>query len=145
MVYASGDAGFIALAVATLSFLGIGVQPPQAEWGQMLVDGLPALERLPLLVILPGLALTFAVVIFNLLGESVALQALPRAPRGRALARRLAGLPGPSLAAAELAVVTRQGAGDDDVAADAAAPHREEHDGSRPGRDAGAPDREDRR
>jgi peptide/nickel transport system permease protein len=113
LVYASGDAGFVALAVATLSFLGIGVQPPRAEWGQMLVDGLPALERLPLLVILPGLALTFAVVIFNLLGESVALQAMPRAPRGRALARRLVGLPGPTLAAAQLAVVAREGVAED--------------------------------
>ena len=139
LVYASGDAGFIALAVATLSFLGIGVQPPQAEWGQMLVDGLPALERLPLLVILPGLALTFAVVIFNLLGESVALQALPRAPRGRALARRMAGLPGPSLAAAQLAVAARESVVEEAAHSPAQAPtHREP--GSHPDRDGGAPD-----
>lgn len=58
MVYATADAGVAALAVATLSFLGLGIQPPTPEWGQMLVDALPYLESDPRQVILPGLALT---------------------------------------------------------------------------------------
>lgn len=78
LVYATADAGALALAIATLSFLGLGIQPPTPEWGQMLVDGLPFLETAPLQVVLPGLALTLVVVGFNLLGESIALNRLPR-------------------------------------------------------------------
>ena len=78
LVYATADAGALALAIATLSFLGLGIQPPTPEWGQMLVDGLPFLETAPLQVILPGLALTLVVVGFNMLGESIALNRLPR-------------------------------------------------------------------
>lgn len=79
LVYASADAGVLALAIATLSFLGLGVQPPMAEWGQMLVDALPYLEESPRQVILPGLALTIMVIGFNLLGEGLALFRAPRA------------------------------------------------------------------
>ena len=52
LVYATADAGGLALAIATLSFLGLGVQPPTPEWGQMLVDSLPYLENDPRQVIL---------------------------------------------------------------------------------------------
>jgi peptide/nickel transport system permease protein len=75
------------LAIATLSFLGLGVEPPTAEWGQMLVDGMSYLEEYPRLVILPGIALTLVVVSFNLLGEQFALQKVPRALRGYKLKR----------------------------------------------------------
>lgn len=84
LVYATADAGALALAIATLSFLGLGIQPPTPEWGQMLVDGLRYLESSPRQVILPGLALTFVVIGFNLLGESIALNRVPR-PLGRRL------------------------------------------------------------
>jgi peptide/nickel transport system permease protein len=77
LVYATADAGAVALAIATLSFLGLGIQPPTPEWGQMLVDALPYLESSPRQVILPGLALTLAVIGFNLLGESIALNRVP--------------------------------------------------------------------
>ena len=63
----------LALAIANLSFLGLGVQPPLAEWGQMLVSALPYLEESPRQVILPGLALTIMVIGFNFFGEAVAL------------------------------------------------------------------------
>jgi len=86
LVYATADAGALALAIATLSFLGLGIQPPKPEWGQMLVDGLPFLETAPLQVVLPGLALTLVVVGFNMLGESIALNRLPR-PLSRAKLR----------------------------------------------------------
>ena len=88
VVYASADAGALVLAIATLSFLGLGVEPPTPEWGQMLVDGMGYLEENPALVILPGLALTLVVVSFNLLGESFALSKVPRPARGFRLARR---------------------------------------------------------
>jgi ABC-type dipeptide/oligopeptide/nickel transport system permease subunit len=91
LVYASADAGALVLAIATLSFLGLGVSPPTPEWGQMLVDGMNYLEDAPSLVILPGLALTLLVLSFNILGEAIALQKLPRAIRGRTLRRRIRG------------------------------------------------------
>lgn len=88
VVYASADAGALVLAIATLSFLGLGVAPPTPEWGQMLVDGMSYIEEYPRLVILPGLALTMVVVSFNLLGETFALQKVPRPIRGSALRKR---------------------------------------------------------
>ena len=88
VVYASADAGALVLAIATLSFLGLGVAPPTPEWGQMLVDGMSYIEEFPALVIIPGLALTAVVVSFNLLGEAFALQKVPRAVRGGLLRRK---------------------------------------------------------
>lgn len=88
MVYATADAGMVALAVATLSFLGLGIQPPTPEWGQMLVDALPYLDSDPRQVILPGIALTFAVIGFNILGESIALNRIPRPLSRKTLASR---------------------------------------------------------
>ncbi|ESW67121.1 ABC transporter permease [Mesorhizobium sp. LSJC268A00] len=88
LIYASADVGILALAIANLSFLGLGVQPPQAEWGQMLVSSLPYLEEAPRLVILPGLALTIMVVGFNLFGEKIALSKNPRRMTKRSLAAR---------------------------------------------------------
>jgi peptide/nickel transport system permease protein len=88
VVYASADAGALVLAIATLSFLGLGVAPPTPEWGQMLVDGMSYIEENAALVIIPGLALTAVVVSFNLLGEAFALQKVPRAVRGRILSRK---------------------------------------------------------
>jgi peptide/nickel transport system permease protein len=90
VVYASADAGALVLAIATLSFLGLGVAPPTPEWGQMLVDGMNYIEEYPSLVIIPGLTLTAVVVSFNLLGEAFALQKVPRAISGRYLRRRTA-------------------------------------------------------
>ena len=90
VVYASADAGALVLAIATLSFLGLGVAPPVPEWGQMLVDGMSYIEEFPNLVIIPGLALTAVVVSFNLLGEAFALQKVPRAVRGGLFRRKKA-------------------------------------------------------
>ncbi|KSV66848.1 hypothetical protein N183_32850 [Sinorhizobium sp. Sb3] len=91
LVYATADAGAVALSIATLSFLGLGIQPPTPEWGQMLVDALPYLESVPMQVILPGLVLTGVVIGFNLLGESIALNRVPAPLARRVLkARRLA-------------------------------------------------------
>jgi len=89
LVYATADAGSLALSIATLSFLGLGIQPPVPEWGQMLVDALPYLEESPRQVILPGLALTFVVVGFNLLGESIALNRVPGPVSAKSLRRGL--------------------------------------------------------
>ena len=89
LVYATADAGALALSIATLSFLGLGVQPPTPEWGQMLVDGLRYLEASPRQVIIPGLALTLVVIGFNLLGEALALNRVPKPVSAFTLRRRL--------------------------------------------------------
>ena len=47
----------IALALAALGFLGLGPQPPAADWGLVLAEGMPYIERAPLVVLVPALAL----------------------------------------------------------------------------------------
>jgi peptide/nickel transport system permease protein len=87
LVYVSADAGGIALSIATLSFLGLGIQPPTPEWGQMLVDALPYLDINPWMVLFPGFAITGVVISFNLMGEAIALNRVPRELRGIVLKR----------------------------------------------------------
>lgn len=65
-----GIAGAI-LVESSLSFLGLGVQPPDASWGNMLLDGKEVLEVAPWLSVFPGLAILFTVLGYNLLGESL--------------------------------------------------------------------------
>jgi peptide/nickel transport system permease protein len=64
-----GFAGII-LAEASLSFLGLGVQPPQPSWGSMLNDGKNHLLDAPHLTIFPGIATFVSVLAFNLLGDA---------------------------------------------------------------------------
>lgn len=59
------------LAAATLSFLGLGIQPPDAEWGSMLSDGRQFLRSAPYLTIFPGLAIAIVVVSLNLFGDGL--------------------------------------------------------------------------
>lgn len=65
-----GVAGAI-LVESSLSFLGLGVQPPAASWGNMLMDGKVAIEIAPWLSVYPGLAILLTVLGYNLLGESL--------------------------------------------------------------------------
>lgn len=63
--------GFAMLAEAGLSFLGLGVTPPQASWGSMLGQAFRFVGRDPWIAIPPGIALTVAVLAFNVLGDGV--------------------------------------------------------------------------
>ncbi len=65
-----GVAGAI-LTESALSFLGLGVQPPDASWGNMLLEGKEVLGIAWWLSIFPGLAILFTVLGYNLLGESL--------------------------------------------------------------------------
>lgn len=65
-----GVAGAI-LVESSLSFLGLGVQPPTASWGNMLMDGKSVIETAPWLSVYPGLAILITVLGYNLLGESL--------------------------------------------------------------------------
>lgn len=57
------------LAVSGLSFLGFGVQPPEAEWGAMLLDGKPYMQSAPHIMIFPGVAVLISVLLINLVGD----------------------------------------------------------------------------
>lgn len=59
------------LTEAGLSFLGLGPQPPEPSWGLMLKEGRNLIEVAPWLSIFPGLAIMFAVLGFNLLGDGL--------------------------------------------------------------------------
>jgi len=62
------------LAEASLSFLGLGVQPPTPSWGAMLDAGRSHLFDAPHVTVFPGLALAAAVIVFNLAGEGLRRQ-----------------------------------------------------------------------
>ena len=59
------------MAEAGLSFLGMGTQPPTPAWGIMLSEARTYLEMAPWLSIVPGLAIVFAVLAFNLMGDGL--------------------------------------------------------------------------
>ena len=59
------------LSISGLSFLGFGVQPPEAEWGAMLVDGKAYMLTAPHLMIIPGLAVLITVLALNLIGDQL--------------------------------------------------------------------------
>jgi ABC-type dipeptide/oligopeptide/nickel transport system permease subunit len=65
------DIGGAVLTAAALSFLGLGAQPPLAEWGQMLSESRNYVFTAPHLVFFPGLAIMLTVLGFNLLGDGL--------------------------------------------------------------------------
>ena len=65
------ELGIILLAISGLSFLGLGVQPPAAEWGAMLSEGRTYLSRAPAMMVYPGAAIFVMVLAFNLVGDGL--------------------------------------------------------------------------
>lgn len=78
MVVATLGISAAILAAAGLSFLGLGAQPPQPEWGAMLSAGRDFFNRAPWLMVVPGLAISITVLGFNLLGDAIRLALDPR-------------------------------------------------------------------
>ena len=76
------DLGNAVLFTATLSFLGLGAQPPTPEWGAMLNAGREYVRYAPWTMIFPGLALFLTVMAVNLVGDRLSLVLDPR-QRGR--------------------------------------------------------------
>lgn len=72
------DAGMIILLEATLSFVGVGVQPPRPSWGLMIQEAFGYLRSAPHLILGPSVFLSLTVVSLNLLGESLVDQFDPR-------------------------------------------------------------------
>ncbi|HHT90122.1 MAG: ABC transporter permease [Bacillota bacterium] len=71
LVVASLNMGTAITTEATLSFLGLGAQPPIISWGRMLALGREAIRTAPHLTLYPGLAIVFTVLGFNLLGDGL--------------------------------------------------------------------------
>jgi nickel transport system permease protein len=71
LILATLDLGHMLLHVAGLSFLGLGVQAPTAEWGVMINDAAPYIRDNPELMLYPGLCIFIIVAIFNSLGEAL--------------------------------------------------------------------------
>ncbi len=86
----TANLGYALLGLATLSLLGLGVQPPDYDWGRLLHDTLPRVYVDPEVVAGPALAVAVAGVGFTLLGESLARAAArtstAAAPRGESRA-----------------------------------------------------------
>jgi peptide/nickel transport system permease protein len=71
IVYASILIPQVILYEAALSFLGVGVQPPTASWGQMIADATGEFDTAWWYMLFPGLALLFTVLAFNLVGDAL--------------------------------------------------------------------------
>jgi peptide/nickel transport system permease protein len=73
----------VVVTEAALSFLGVGVQAPQASWGQMLADATDIFSDAWWYMLFPGLALLLTVLAFNLLGDGLQDALNPKDPRAR--------------------------------------------------------------
>jgi oligopeptide transport system permease protein len=71
IVYTTLTVPAIILQEAFLSFLGLGVQPPDASWGTLVAEGARTIALFPWLVAFPGLALSVTLLCFNFLGDGL--------------------------------------------------------------------------
>lgn len=71
VVVATLDLGGIITGIAGLSFLGLGVQPPDAEWGAMLAESRLFFTTAPWLLLAPGVAILLAIMSANLIGNAL--------------------------------------------------------------------------
>lgn len=85
-VLATLDLGKLILAISTLSFLGLGAQPPIPEWGAMINEARPFMQTFPRLMVIPGAAIAVTVLGFNLLGDGLRDALDPQGYTGGAVA-----------------------------------------------------------
>lgn len=71
IVYTTLTIPNVMLLEAFLSFLGLGIQPPQSSWGVLISYGVESMEEYPWLLIFPGLALTLTLFALNFLGDGL--------------------------------------------------------------------------
>ncbi|TDF95148.1 nickel transporter permease [Paenibacillus piri] len=79
LVLVTLDIGSIILSIASMSFLGLGIRPPQPEWGAMLNEGRAYIEEAPWLFLAPGLTIFLMVLGTNYLGDTLKDALEPRA------------------------------------------------------------------
>ncbi len=80
-VLATSMFGWVLLSESALSFLGLGVPPPAATWGNMLATSRPYIGQAPWLAIFPGLCISMALLGINLLGDALRDRLDPRMRR----------------------------------------------------------------
>lgn len=71
IILASLDIGTIILYCASLSFLGLGAQPPSPDWGVMISEGKDYIQYAPWLTLFPGLSIALSALAFNMLGDGL--------------------------------------------------------------------------
>jgi peptide/nickel transport system permease protein len=71
IVSAALGVGNVLLLEASLSFLGIGIKPPDASWGNMIADGAPSIYTAPWSTLFPGLAISLVVMSLNAVADGV--------------------------------------------------------------------------
>jgi peptide/nickel transport system permease protein len=71
IVAATLDVGWMIVMASGLSFLGLGAQPPLAEWGVMLSEGQKFIRNAPAISLLPGAAIFVVVLCLNFLGDGL--------------------------------------------------------------------------
>jgi peptide/nickel transport system permease protein len=71
MVLFTTGIGYTILLESALSYLGLGIQPPTATWGNMIRDGQAYFQSAPWLTVVPGLAIIISVTTFNILGDQL--------------------------------------------------------------------------
>jgi len=71
IIYASLTVPGVMLLEATLSFLGLGIQPPNASWGVLLGDGSQVMQTYPWLLLYPGLFFSCTLLALNILGDGL--------------------------------------------------------------------------
>ena len=81
VVYTTTIIGLMMVVGSGLSFLGLGVQPPQADWGTMVADGRVVLRRAPHVTVFPGLLIVFTALAFNFIGDGLRDALDPRSRR----------------------------------------------------------------
>lgn len=81
LVLATMRLGSAILAAASLSFVGLGAQPPMPEWGAMLSAGKDVLRTAPHVTLFPGIAILLTVIGFNLFGDGLRDALDPKARR----------------------------------------------------------------
>jgi len=82
IAYTTTLIGLMIVVGSGLSFLGLGIQPPAADWGTMVSDGRVALKTAPHITIFPGILIALVSLAFNFLGDGLTAMLDPRARRG---------------------------------------------------------------
>ncbi len=71
IVYTTLTIPNVMLLEAFLSFLGLGIQPPESSWGVLIANGVESMEEYPWLLVFPGLALSIVLFSLNFLGDGL--------------------------------------------------------------------------
>ena len=71
IVQATIGVGTAILSAASLSFIGMGIMPPEAEWGQMLSEGRAYIRNYPHITLFPGIAIALTILVLNIVGDAL--------------------------------------------------------------------------